>query len=237
MATGAPGTNGVWQYGEDDSEATFSALLNKVASTTDTQIGTDRGRLTTLEARKLSGLIPIIPTSVSISGGTATTSSTGAVTFSAGTTGVTLNNVFTTAYRNYVMVFSGIKSATSGNDAVNYRLTANGTPEAINYNQAAVAFASSNGAAQNLGGNGATALYAARIYGGNSYFSGSINIYQPKEAATTKFVGMSYGTTLGDDQQVITSGVNTGPYSFDGIRLYPTANTISGVIAFYGLED
>jgi hypothetical protein len=50
MATGAPGTNGVWQYGEDDSEATFSALLNKVASTTNTQIGADRTRLTALEA-------------------------------------------------------------------------------------------------------------------------------------------------------------------------------------------
>lgn len=50
MATGAPGTNGVWQYGEDDSEATFSALLNKVASTTDTQIGADRTRLTAVES-------------------------------------------------------------------------------------------------------------------------------------------------------------------------------------------
>lgn len=49
MATGAPGTNGVWQYGEDDSEATFSALLNKVASTTNTQIGADRARLAILE--------------------------------------------------------------------------------------------------------------------------------------------------------------------------------------------
>jgi hypothetical protein len=51
MATGSPGTNGVWQYGEDDSEATFSALLNKAASTTDTQIGADRTRLTALEAK------------------------------------------------------------------------------------------------------------------------------------------------------------------------------------------
>lgn len=50
MATGAPGTNGVWQYGEDDSEATFSALLNKAAGTTNTQIGLDRARLTALEA-------------------------------------------------------------------------------------------------------------------------------------------------------------------------------------------
>lgn len=49
MATGAPGSNGVWVYGEDDSEATFSALLNKAASTTNTQLGLDRARLTTLE--------------------------------------------------------------------------------------------------------------------------------------------------------------------------------------------
>lgn len=39
MATGALDTNGIWQYGEDDSEATFSALLNKLASSTSTQIG------------------------------------------------------------------------------------------------------------------------------------------------------------------------------------------------------
>lgn len=52
MATGSPGTNGVWQYGEDDSEATFSALLNKAASTTDTQIGADRTRITSLEGTR-----------------------------------------------------------------------------------------------------------------------------------------------------------------------------------------
>lgn len=54
MATGAPGSNGVWVYGEDDSEATFSALLNKAASTTNTQLGLDRARLATLE---LSGRV------------------------------------------------------------------------------------------------------------------------------------------------------------------------------------
>lgn len=39
MATGALDANGVWQYGEDDSEATFSALLNKLGSSVSTQIG------------------------------------------------------------------------------------------------------------------------------------------------------------------------------------------------------
>lgn len=50
MATGSPGANGVWLYGEDDSEATFSALLNKAGSTVNTQLGLDRARLSALEA-------------------------------------------------------------------------------------------------------------------------------------------------------------------------------------------
>lgn len=40
MATGALDANGIWQYGEDDSEATFSALLNKLASSTSTSMKT-----------------------------------------------------------------------------------------------------------------------------------------------------------------------------------------------------
>lgn len=39
MATGSPDANGIWIYGEDDSEATFSALLNKLGNSTSTAIG------------------------------------------------------------------------------------------------------------------------------------------------------------------------------------------------------
>lgn len=38
MATGAPDSNGIWIYGEDDSEATFSALINKLGNSTSTAI-------------------------------------------------------------------------------------------------------------------------------------------------------------------------------------------------------
>lgn len=39
MATGALDSNGIWQYGEDDSNTTFSALLNRLGSSTSTQVG------------------------------------------------------------------------------------------------------------------------------------------------------------------------------------------------------
>ena len=98
MATGAPGTNGVWQYGEDDSEATFSALLNKVASTADSSIGTDRGRITTAEG-KIASLESTSPGTVGHpwkqSGGYVTTSASAqvTVTFPSGRFSLTPNTI------------------------------------------------------------------------------------------------------------------------------------------------
>lgn len=132
MATGAPGTNGVWQYGEDDSEATFSALLNKAASTTDTQIGADRTRLTALEARKLSGLVPIVPSSITVSGGTATVNSTGAVTLGSGITSISLNGVFTSTYNQYRIVLD-LKTSVSGGASTRFRFRKTGTDRTTGY--------------------------------------------------------------------------------------------------------
>ena len=89
MATGTPGTNGVWQYGEDDSEATFSALLNKAASTTDTQIGLDRARLTTLEGN--ARIVQVIQ-AASITTATASTTSWTSSTLTATITPTSASN-------------------------------------------------------------------------------------------------------------------------------------------------
>lgn len=237
MATGANDAQGIWQYGEDDSNATFSALLNRLGTSTSTQFGVDRGRLTTLEARKLSGLVPIVPSSVSISGGTATVSSSGAVTASAGTTQLTLNGVFTSAYQNYRIVFYGYKSAVAANDFITLQLCASGTASTVNYNQAATAFAMTNSALQNLGGTGATGFMGARIYQSGSYFSTAIDIYAPQVAAHTFATGLSYATTLGEEQQIVTSGRHYINTSYDGIKFLPTGNSIQGQFAVYAYED
>ena len=39
MATGALDPNGIWQYGEDDSEPTFSGLLNKLGGSVSARVG------------------------------------------------------------------------------------------------------------------------------------------------------------------------------------------------------
>lgn len=47
MATGSLDANGIWQYGEDDSEPTFSGLLNKLAESTSTKVSSLKASDTT----------------------------------------------------------------------------------------------------------------------------------------------------------------------------------------------
>lgn len=207
------------QWVQVSSDATLSSTLGN--------------RVTALEA-KPSGVVAIRPTSVTVSGGTATISGNGRVAFTAGTTGLTLNGVFSSAYRNYRVIATGFKAASAANDFLYYRLTASGTEASTNYYQASVAFAMSNGALQNLGGTGATAFMASRIYTSGAYFSCTGDLFNPFLASYTMYNGQGYGTTSGDDQQLVTSGLNFNNTSYDGLKILPTGASISGEISIYG---
>jgi hypothetical protein len=52
MATGSLDTNGVWNYGEDDSIALFSDLLNLGTTSTSDAFTADRARLATIESNQ-----------------------------------------------------------------------------------------------------------------------------------------------------------------------------------------
>lgn len=231
MATGAPGTNGVWLFGEDDSEATFSALLNKAGSTTNTQLGLDRARLTTLEAKPLSGLVPCVPTSVDKSGGTASfNSTTGLVTFS-GVTTIAPNGVFTTAYQNYELILN-LDSTSTASD-INLRVRAAGTDLTTSTYQYAkgsmlnatygVDFQSS-----------ATGVNFARGGGAGGTIA-TLKIGSPKQTQNTKMVGMYaqgasiwFGSVYGNVQNQV---------AYDGISITGLSATMTGTVQVFGWND
>lgn len=109
MATGAPGTNGIWQYGEDDSEATFSALLNKVASTTDTQVGVDRTRLTALEAN--GRIVQVKSVTKTDTFSTSSTSFTDVTSLSVSITPTSATNKIIVTVSSNAVVVSGASAA------------------------------------------------------------------------------------------------------------------------------
>lgn len=228
MATGAPGTNGVWQYGEDDSEATFSALLNKAAYTTDTQIGADRTRLTALEARKLSGLVPIIPTGVTASSGSASyNSTTGLVTFTAAT-GINLAGIFTSAYKNYRLI---LNHANSGGSDIGGWFTNAGTSITTGWYGAGfyTQYTGATGSANiRSNGNGGWVSYAS------SLDQASVAILDAVVDSSNKPI-YQMNTYIRANGARYIGGYNTDGVS-DGFRVSPLtgAVTMTGTMKVYG---
>jgi len=226
MATGAPGTNGVWQYGEDDSEATFSALLNKVASTADTQIGTDRGRLTTLEARKLSGLVPIIPTSVSINAGSSSfNSTTGEITFTGGSV-LTANGVFTSAYKNYLVLYE-VATTTAACD-IFAQLKNSGGTQSSGYTSYQIQAASGG-----VTGGLAVPTTAFTVGRSNGTYgtSVSLNLYSPQMSRYKKFDSMTGDAAVARFH----AGLNGTTSVFTDLVIFPNGqNLTDGKCKIYG---
>jgi hypothetical protein len=237
MALGSYDANGIWHYGESDNIALFSDTLNKLADSASSAITSDRARISTLEAGSLAGLIPIKPTAATFVTGTGAVNSLGTVTFS-GCSAIDLRGVFTSAFRSYVLVIEGVKNAVAGNDAVYAQFSSAGTrATGANYSTAVAAFLMTDASIQNLGGSGVSNFYLSRIYQASARFTCQFTIFNPNNAVVTNWTGQAYGTTLGNEQQIITSGGHNLATAYDGIYLYASANLISGTVTIYGLND
>ena len=236
MATGAPGTNGVWQYGEDDSEATFSALLNKAAGTTDTAIGLDRARLTTLEARKLSGLVPVVPSSIAQGSGSASfNSTTGLVTFT-GVNSISLNGIFTSAYRDYEILIDITTTSGSSGD-LSYRLRSAGTDRTTSNYYTSGSYHTAGGLTGQYYANAVNRADLGYIVSNASeaFTASSLQVIEPYNAIMTKFRGHSNGLTTSQASFHQTGALHNLGQSHDGITFIGLAGTLmTGTLKAYG---
>lgn len=80
--------------------------------------------------RPVGGLVPIVPPTVNYSGGTATANTLGVIAFSA-VSSISLNNVFTSSYKKYKIIFEAFGS--TGPIETLYRWRTSGVDKVINY--------------------------------------------------------------------------------------------------------
>lgn len=235
MATGAPGTNGVWLYGEDDSEATFSQLLNKAGTTVNTQLGLDRGRLTTLEARPVSGLVPISPASVVIAGGSGSTTALGQVNFS-NATSVSLNNVFSTTYRAYRVTMS--LTLGTGAQLTYMRMRVNNADNTGTYVWGYNGIRT-NGTANGWTSTGnSTAGICVLNAGATGPQTTSFDIYNPGILGPATTWGLTgYWADSVGAYGAAGAGLHADGAVFTGFTIYPGGSNISGSIHVFGYND
>ena len=182
------------------------------------------------------GLVPIIPTSLTPTGGTASfNSNTGTITMGAGMTAINVSGIFTSAYKNYLVIVEVLKDANASNSNFTAQLLSGATPLTSGYVTANIGIASSNSAIQNLGT--ADRFYVTRTYQASRRSMGTLTFSSPFLSQATTVSGTGYGTTLGDEQGLVMTGTVNNTTSYDGLRFLTSVNAVSGTINVYGFKD
>ena len=229
MATGSYDANGIWNYGEDDNIALFSDTLNLLAESTSDGFTDDRARLSTLEAGSLSGLVPLVPSSVTVATGTGAFNTVGKVTFS-GATAVTLNGVFSSQYENYkVLINLTNATATTGNIISRVGATASGYAYQLfrGYSSTVSATASS---AQ-------TSWFIGQQGGAGAQSVIEMTLANPATASSTKMISQCGSFNSVDLTYINCYGQLIDNNVYTSFYFAPTTSNFTGSIQVFGIND
>jgi hypothetical protein len=152
-------------------------------------------------------------------------------TFSA-VSSVSLDNVFTSAYDNYKIVFSPILGSTDSN--LHIRLRASGSNiTAANYKYIRQYFGTSSGTQLDAAAN---LFHFAYVVTGKAFIS-SLDILSPNLAETTGMVGAVGFDNATNLYISMASGVYNATTISDGFTIYPASGNITGTIRVYGYRN
>jgi hypothetical protein len=152
-------------------------------------------------------------------------------TFSA-VSSVSINNVFTSDYENYKIIFRTLLA--SSNQELQMRLRVSGTDSTTGYNaQYIYATATTVGAGNN------TASYGQIAYIGSSNWNLSdMTLSGPALSQSSSYICLStYMNTTANIRQEQWYGLHTTATAYDGATFSLDAGTMSGSLRIYGLKN
>lgn len=163
------------------------------------------------------------------------TPSSGSFTFIAAETfsavsSVSFNNVFTSTYRNYLVLIDWVGTA---NNSTKIRLRASGSDNTTsNYcTQRFIATNTSTGAYRVTGTAWEIMDQTAQANGGYMYF------FNPQTSNKTAGVFSGYSNGESAVDYMPGSNIFNATTSFDGFTFYPSSGTATGAIRVYGLAN
>lgn len=175
------------------------------------------------------GMVPVIPTSVSVSSGTASIAVDGTITYS-GVGTLDIDGVFGSTYRNYKIVGQASTTANPSEwQSMQFR-TSSGANTALTYESL---YAEMNNAGGWNTREVQSATGSAKFWPTGNYFGNmSYDIYAPNIALYTHMVGLNtYATASSFTAGVMQVGSRENT-AYTGVRIMGTG--MGGVLKFYG---
>ena len=218
--------------------AVSEGMVSYLADSDEVQVYTDSWNSLAYSADVPSadriGLVPMVPSSVDISGGTATANSVGQVTFS-GVSSVSLNGVFTSVYDNYKIVITA-GAASTGTD-LRIRLRNGGTDRTTTNHFSGATLIREGGSGVLVGNASATNFDILRLFNVANTNSSSVTILQPQNGSSgTSCLWHSWSNDGSGGYAFIGSGLYNLTNTNDGLTLY-SSGTITGKVSVYGYND
>jgi hypothetical protein len=188
-----------------------------------------------VEAIPTVGLVPIIPTSVTATGGTGSFDSvTGTITCGTGMTAITANGVFTSTYKSYLIITEILKDNNSSNSVLQLQMSSGGTHVTSGYNSINIGI-STTAVIQNL--SSTTFFYGTRTFTANRRSSSVNTIHNPAAPLPTTISGTGFGNVDTTDQGLVMTGTLNTNTSYSDLRIVHNLNAFSGTINIYGYRS
>jgi hypothetical protein len=163
-------------------------------------------------------------------------STPGMVLVTAGSTSaaaaLTLDNVFTSSYRNYKLFIDGVTSADDIDVPLKFR-AGGATNSNSNYTRQSIS-AGASGVSRGITSNGTS--FTSVVAGGTTRLVLEATFYAPQAAVNTGFLS-SANTMSTNSYAYVTGGTFTAATQFDGFIMTPTSGTITVTYRLYGLAD
>lgn len=179
------------------------------------------------------GLIPIQPSTVTIASGTGSANSLGQVSYTTATS-VTLQNVFSSEYKNYRII---VTAAASTGCEIAIRFATGGTPNSGGSYKAGGWRYASNVTDNYSMGSGTYAPLGLVNSAQTGNFTAAYDIFNPMVTGNTNYVGQSVGYGGTYATALSYAGFFLADTNFDGIYLYPTAGNFTGSVQIFGYND
>lgn len=202
----------------------------------DSELATRVGAVETANAgANKSGLVPIVPSSVAVGSGSASVSTNGFITYS-GASSVSLNDVFTSAYRHYRILWSVTSVATHSDNNKGFRLrTTSDDSTQIYYYGGLYQYASAGNGTNYSGSSGAVQGIIGWLKAGETYGMATLDLFNPNVASHKPFAYKSSGLNAASAIFMDGNGLVYSTTQYTGITLFGTGTgTTTGTIQVYG---
>lgn len=145
---------------------------------------------------------------------------------------ITIDNCFTSDYRNYRIEIEGLSSAASAELRAQFR--AGGSNNTNNSYISGIVYGIQTAA---VAGQYISNTYQSSAYVGTDGFGATFTFYAPQVAVSTKHSVTFFGRSNTAGQYGAGGGIFNATTQFDGIQFYPSSGTLTGTYRVYGLAD